>query len=136
MQAVFGARAWLAGFSLLAERVEAGQGVPLQLFWRAQQPMQIDYTVFTHLIGPADPRTGTNQWGQHDSQPCAGGYATSRWGAGETIAEDFLIVVDKDAPAGTYAIEVGLYELSTGKRLTLPNGMDTVKVGPVEIFRK
>ena len=55
---------------------------------------------------------------------------------GEVVAEDFLIVVDKDAPPGPYQIEVGLYQLESGERLALPNGDDHVLLGPVEIFRK
>ena len=98
--------------------------------------MQKEYTVFTHLLGGDNPRTHTPLWGQRDSPPCSGGYPTTRWGIGETMAEDFLIVVDKDAPAGLYQIEVGLYELDGGARLTLPNGDDHLLLGPVEIFRK
>ncbi len=136
LQHVFGGQAALAGYTLLAERIEAGQGVPIVLFWRAQQPMQTDYTIFAHLLGANNPRTHTPLWGQRDSRPCAGGYPTTRWGAGEILAEDFLIVVDKDAPPGSYQIEVGLYELSSGARLPSPNGEDRVLLGPVEIFRK
>ena len=54
---------------------------------------------------------------------------------GETIAEDFLIFVDKDAPAGSYPIELGVYELESGARLMLPDGSDHLLIGPVEIFR-
>jgi len=136
LQGVFGGQAALVGYTVLADRVESGQGVPLVLFWRAQQPMQKEYTVFTHLLGGDNPRTHTPLWGQRDSPPCSGGYPTTRWGIGETMAEDFLIVVDKDAPAGLYQIEVGLYELDGGARLTLPNGDDHLLLGPVEIFRK
>ena len=135
-QHIFGGQAVLAGYTILADRVEAGQGIPLQLFWKALQPMQTNYTVFTHLIGAMNPRTKTPLWGQHDGQPCEGGYPTTRWGPGETVAEDFLIVVDKDAPAGVYSIDLGVYELSNGRRLTLPDATDSVTIGPVEIFRK
>jgi len=136
LSASFGGQAVLMGYTLLAERVESGQGVPLVLFWRAQQPMQKDYTVFTHLLGGDNSRTHTLLWGQRDSMPCSAGYPTSRWGMGEIVAEDFLIVVDKDAPPGPYQIEVGLYQLESGARLALPNGDDHVLLGPVEIFRK
>jgi hypothetical protein len=132
----FGGQAALIGYTVLADRVEAGQGIPLVLFWRAQQPIQKEYTVFTHLLGGDNPRTHSLLWGQRDSPPCSGGYPTTRWGMGETMAEDFLIVVDKDAPAGMYQIEVGLYELDGGARLPLPNGDDHLLLGPVEIFRK
>jgi len=136
LQGVFGGQAALVGYTMLADRVESGQGVPLVLFWRAQQPMQKEYTVFTHLLGGDNPRIHAPLWGQRDSPPCSGGYPTTRWSIGETMAEDFLIVVDKDAPAGVYQIEVGLYELDGGTRLTLPNGDDHLLLGPVEIFRK
>lgn len=135
LPSTFDHQAMLTGYTLLAERIEAGQGVPLVLFWRAQQPMHKDYTVFSHLLGPTNPRTNTPLWGQNDHLPCAGSYATTKWAPGEILAEDFLIVVDKSAPAGSYQIEVGLYELANGARLKLPNGDDHVLLGPVEIFR-
>ena len=132
---VFGNQLRLVGYSLPMQRVQAGEGVPLILFWRAQQPPSSDYTIFTHLLGANNPRLNAPLWGQNDHQPCAGGYPTTRWGLGETIAEDFLIFVDKDAPAGSYPIELGVYELESGARLMLPDGSDHLLIGPVEIFQ-
>ncbi len=133
---LLGQQVELAGYTLQANRIEAGQGVPLILFWRAQQAMQKDYIVFSHLLGSNNPRTNTPLWGQRDQQPCGGSYPTSKWSVDELIAEDFNLVVDKDAPAGQYQIEVGLYELPSGARLKLAEGAERVLLGPVEIFRK
>ncbi|MBI5877916.1 MAG: phospholipid carrier-dependent glycosyltransferase [Chloroflexi bacterium] len=131
----FGGQMTLTGYTLLADRLAAGQGIPTVLFWRAQQPMQTAYTVFAQLVGPTNPRTGTPLWGQYDNQPCAGGYPTTRWDPAETLVHDFLIVVDKETPAGTYQIVVGAYDLKTGVRLTLSDGSDHVTIGPVEVQR-
>ncbi len=133
---VFGKQLRFVGYTLVADHVASGQGIPIILFWRAQQPIRSDYTIFTHLLGAANPRTNTPLWGQNDHRPCAGGYPTTRWSVGEIIAEDFLIVVDKDAPAASYALEVGAYELDSGARLTLPSGADRVMIGPVEILNR
>jgi 4-amino-4-deoxy-L-arabinose transferase-like glycosyltransferase len=138
---LFGDHIELLGYSIVFgdvvfKRIEAGQGVPLQLFWRATRPIPKDYTVFTQLLGPPNPRkNGAPLWGQRDKQPCETFYPTTRWSVGETIVEDFNLVSDKDAPAGQYAIALGLYDLATGARLRLPNGADHLSIGPIEIFR-
>jgi len=133
---LFGKQLRFVGYSIVSNTIAAGQGIPIILFWRAGQPTRSDYTIFTHLLGASNPRTNSPLWGQNDHQPCAGGYPTTRWSVGEIVAEDFLIVVDKDAPAGSYSIAVGAYELESGARLALPNGDDRVVIGPVEIVRK
>jgi hypothetical protein len=38
---------------------------------------------------------------------------------GEAVIDPHLIPVPTDAPPGEYGIEVGLYQLSTGERLSL-----------------
>jgi hypothetical protein len=138
---VFDHQIELLGYSIMfdhtdIQRVAAGQGVPLQLFWRALRPMPKDYTVFTQLLGSPNPRKNSAPlWGQRDKQPCDAFYPTTHWSMGETIIEDFNLVSDPDAPAGQYSIALGLYDLVTNTRLTLPNGDDQLLISPIEIFR-
>lgn len=103
----------------------SGGSVTLDLYWSADAKPEGDYTVFTHLLGEAhNPRTQGPVWGQHDSQPADGGYPTTQWLVGDVIVDRHVIPVDADAPAGEYRIEVGLYTVEDGKRLSVwgPDG--------------
>jgi hypothetical protein len=92
--------------------VEPGDSLELVLYWQTLAPMDISYTVFTHLLD------GNNMiWGQHDSVPGEGTLPTTGWVAGQVIEDHYVITVKPDAPAGEYTIEVGMYDAATGQRL-------------------
>jgi len=78
--------------------------------------MEEDYTVFVHLVD----EEGTI-WGQHDSQPVNGYYPTSFWDQDEIVKDKHAFVVSEDTPPGEYRIEVGMYRLADGQRLTIVN---------------
>ena len=76
--------------------------------------------MFTHLLGQAhNPKTQGPVWAGHDSVPADGGYPTSQWLVGDVIVDHHPLVVDPDAPAGTYQIEVGMYTWPDGVRLPI-----------------
>jgi hypothetical protein len=79
--------------------------IRLDLIWRARQPIEHDYTVFTHALDGAGRLIG----GQ-DNQPAKGAYPTSWWIPGEYISDTYTL-----PPAE--AIDVGLYDPETGARL-------------------
>ncbi len=89
-----------------------GQIVHLTLFWQALQPMEEDYTVFTHLIDGEG-----NIWEQKDNPPVDGFYPTTQWEKGEIVRDQYNLVISPDAPPGEYQIEVGMYLAETGERL-------------------
>jgi hypothetical protein len=86
----------------------------LVLYWQAQQKMEADYTVFVHLVGP-DGRI----WAQRDAPPDNGAYPTSRWAAGEVIADPVRVPLPPDRPDGPMEIVVGMYRPDTGQRLSV-----------------
>ncbi|MGQ9667805.1 MAG: hypothetical protein ACUVWB_10865, partial [Anaerolineae bacterium] len=88
---------------------EAAAGIlPLQLFWRAERPLDEDYTIFVHLVD-RDGRI----WSQHDKPPLDGDYPTSFWRPGETVMDTYALSL-AGVPAGTYWLEVGLYPSAGG----------------------
>jgi hypothetical protein len=92
--------------------VRPGDSLHLTLHWQALAPMDVSYTVFTHLLD------GNNViWGQHDGVPGGGTLPTTGWVVDQVIDDQYLITVKPDAPAGDYAIEVGMYDAVTGQRL-------------------
>lgn len=113
VEAELGGQVRLLGYNLDGT-LSPGQTFQVTLFWEALHPMERDYTVFVHLLGPEGRIQG--QW---DSQPADRLYPTSRWQAGEIIRDRYDLTVAPDAPPGRYLIEVGMYLLQTGERLTV-----------------
>lgn len=78
----------------------------ITLYWRVLAEMDVDYTVFIHLLG-AD---GT-LLGQGDGPPFGGDYPTSYWRAGELLADSHAL------PVGGKRVLVGLYRPVDGTRM-------------------
>ncbi|MBN1399880.1 MAG: glycosyltransferase family 39 protein, partial [Anaerolineae bacterium] len=125
IEARLGPSILLEGYTLYDEagrersRVSRPERVILDLYWRATERPEDDYTVFVHLLGEAhNPRTQGPVWGQHDSQPGNDSAPTSQWVAGDHLVDRHLVPVDADAPAGEYRIEIGMYG-QDGQRLEI-----------------
>ena len=73
-----------------------------------------DWTVFTHLLGPAKP-DGSTVWAGHDAQPGQGSVPTTTWAPGDLILDEYQLQLPPDAPPGEYEIEVGLYDPASGR---------------------
>jgi len=96
----------------VAGSVVPGGSLAVDLRWRAEQPAEIDYTAFVHLVNQSGQIAG-----QHDAQPTDGVYPTSAWLPGETIVDHDQIALPRSLPPGPYHLEVGLYDLKTGQRV-------------------
>jgi len=75
--------------------------------------MDRSYTVFAHLLDSENQVRG-----QKDSLPAGGARPTTGWVPGEFIIDEYGLVVEADAPPGEYLLEVGMYDASTGERLS------------------
>ncbi|MBN1887211.1 MAG: glycosyltransferase family 39 protein [Thermoflexales bacterium] len=91
---------------------QPGQDVCLVLYWQALREMDVPYTVFTHILDPADKAAG-----QKDSWPRDGDYPTPFWMKGEVISDEYLVPFSAQAQAGEYRLLVGMYRHDTGERL-------------------
>ncbi len=114
--ATFGDRVLLLEAQVGRDEARPGDVVPVTLRWRGLRSMDVDYTVFVHLVGP-DGRLH----GQVDSWPVQGSFPTSQWAPGEAVLDRYEVRLEPDAPAGAYRVEVGLYELETMERLPVLN---------------
>ena len=93
---------------------DPGGRVKLLTRWQALRPIDQDYTVFFHAVGPDDTR-----WGQQDTMPQDGNLPTSIWQPGQVIEDEYQITLAADAPVSSdYRYLLGLYEWQTGARLT------------------
>ena len=116
------------------ERVRPGGTVVVDLFWQALRRPDREYTVFVHLLGGYNPATGGPVWAQKDSQPLDGGHPTPRWLPGQTVADRHTLVLPQNIPPGTYSIEVGLYDASSGDRLSVSDSdQDRILIGEIQI---
>jgi 4-amino-4-deoxy-L-arabinose transferase-like glycosyltransferase len=120
----------LVGYSLLEERLAAGDIAPLTLFWQVDQTPSQRYKVFVHLLDP-----GNHIVGQRDAEPGGGARLTTLWSPGETIVDNYGLPIHPGTPPGVYRIEVGLYDPATGERLTQPDGAGQVWLEPLVVER-
>ncbi len=103
------------GYALDAKQpLTGGDRVKLTLYWRALKTMDTSYTVFTHLLN-----RDNKIYGQQDRLPLAGARPTTSWAPGEIFVDEYEFDVAPDAPAGTYQIEIGMYNSADAKRLSV-----------------
>ncbi len=82
--------------------VRAGDSVRLTLYWQALSRTSRNLTVFAHALDGSGILRG-----QKDSLPRGGTLPTDRWLPTEIVTDARELVIQKDAPAGEYQLEVG-----------------------------
>jgi hypothetical protein len=124
----------LLGYSLDSEAYRPGDTIHLTLHWLGLQEMSQNYKVFVHFMDAQ----ATTMWAQHDGDPVGGFTPTTRWLAGEVVADRYTLYIPPEAPPGTYKLFTGMYEWETVRNLTIltpgaasPN--NRVLLGEVEV---
>ena len=108
--------------------VQPGDTLHVTLRWQALHALDDSYTVMVQLI-----REGTQIWGQNDHVPRGGQSPTDTWTADQVVTDKFELAISPDAPPDSYDLVVGIYHSATIKRLKLPDGIDFVVLGKVEV---
>ena len=126
----FGNDITLEGYTLAPERPFAGDVMQLTLFWKTAVSLDTRYKVFVHLLD-----SDGNLIAQRDSEPGGNLMPTDGWHAGEQIVDNHGLLIPADAPAGTYTIMMGLYEVG-GENGRLPiqfegEVMDALPIGEI-----
>jgi hypothetical protein len=99
----------------------------VKLWWRAEANLPESYKVFVHLLDANGvPRA------QADVIPANGARPTWSWLPPEIIADEIVLKVPADLPAGQYRLTAGLYDELSGERLTLPDGTDSVELAKID----
>ncbi len=124
----------LLGYSISSSEVEAGDILQLTLFWQASKPIEQRYKVFTHVL---DGRS--HIVGQRDAEPVGGTRPTTTWQGGEVVADNYGVLVLPGTPPGEHQLEIGMYSLETGQRLSVsqdgePLG-DRILLEPIEVLQ-
>ncbi len=107
----FGDQIALLGYRADGATAAPGDTLELTLFWQAQRPLDIEYQVFVHILGP-------------DGQPVAqsdkinpGDFPTHRWPTGQYVPDTHRLTLPADLPPGSYPVVTGLWVQSEGWRL-------------------
>jgi hypothetical protein len=120
-------------------QVAPGDTVGLILQWESLAHAEESYTVFVHLIDGANRPVVTL-----DYTPLGGAAPTHlwipKWLPGQRLYDPYRLPIPADLADGTYYIEVGLYEMTGGRRLLLSdeggsNSGDRYILGPVVVDR-
>jgi len=112
-QAKLGGKMELQGYDVSPSIGRAGQELVATLYWRALAPMDQNYTVFVHLVGPDGERVA-----QHDGEPWwEVPLPTSTWQPGEKLRDQHVLELPPDLAPGSYRLQVGVYYWQTLERL-------------------
>ncbi len=79
---------------VVPERVRPGDSVAVRACWEGLAPMERDYTVFVHVIGPESSRVM-----ERYTYPGLGRYPTSLWQPGEAFCDTYVGDIETWAPA-------------------------------------
>jgi hypothetical protein len=96
--------------------VRPGDSIDLVLTWRALAPVEESYTVFVHLID-----AGNHVVEALDYTPLGGAFPTQlwfpKWLPGQAVWDPYQLKVPDDTPPGDYFIEVGMYGMTSIRRV-------------------
>jgi hypothetical protein len=119
----------LTGYDLDKEVVAAGETIQLTLYWVAQEPTIIAYSVFNHLTNPQGELVA-----QRDSWPVQGQWPSTCWQSNEVIVDTYVIELPTELPPSTYILGTGLYDGRNGTRLRANNGDDIISLTEITVI--
>jgi 4-amino-4-deoxy-L-arabinose transferase-like glycosyltransferase len=120
----------LLGYSLLNDRLAAGDIAQLTLFWQADRTPGRRYKAFLHVLDGANHIVG-----QRDAEPGGGARLTDGWPPGEVIMDNYGLPIHPATPPGEYRVEVGMYDPETGQRLLAPGEQGQIWLEPLTVER-
>jgi hypothetical protein len=112
LDAQLGDHIYLRGYQLNARNVSAGHTLTVTLFWQSDSRLAEDYHVFVHLLD-----TEGRLLVQQDGVPVYGERPTWSWWDGEVIRDEYVLILDRNLPAGDHTPSIGMYDPVTGVRL-------------------
>ena len=104
----------LVGYDLPAAQWQAGDMLPLDLYWQALGKPTLDSKVFVHLYDEAGTLVS-----QQDDRPYYGTRPPYTWESEEIISDSYQLLLPPDLSNGRYYLAVGMYQPGSGVRLPL-----------------
>ncbi len=115
-----GEKVRLLGYDLDTAEAHPGGAVVVTLYWQALTPFSRNYQTFAHLYD------GESLLAQHDTAPECAVNPTTRWEAGDVIADPHIITLPDSLSTGEAPLYVGMYDLITGERISVPDARDNL----------
>ncbi|HIQ04184.1 MAG TPA: DUF2142 domain-containing protein [Anaerolineae bacterium] len=119
----------LVGFDLDRRMLRPGESLRLRLYWEAQQPLEVDYVAFAHLLLPPDA-----VWAGQDRPLQLDGAGSSAWPVGRVVRNRYDLRLPPNAPPGDYIVEVGIYEPESFTRLKVGQSDAGIVLGTVRVL--
>ncbi len=120
----------LLGWQLPGQPWQAGQTIPVKLWWQADAPPTADYKLSLKLW-QAD---GTLAAQGEDEWPGGALYRATRWQPGEAVYHPAAITLPASLPPGQYWLNAELYHPDTIQPLPrADDGSTVVTLGPVTV---
>jgi hypothetical protein len=121
LEVSFGDRVVLLGAELGQQVLHPGEKAEVTLCWESKAQMDVDYSVFLHLLGrnsSSGRSEHTERVGQLDIYPGVGSYPTTLWRVGDIICDDYQVPISPEATAPVAAqVQAGLYQRDSLERL-------------------
>jgi hypothetical protein len=111
----------LAGFRVDSHQVGIGDVATLTLYWRAVSILPTRVKVFVHLLDASNQVVA-----QRDGEPVGDMRPTTTWRAGESLEDNYGVMIAPGTPPGEYAIEIGVYRADNGARLPISLGSENI----------
>jgi hypothetical protein len=120
--------ALLLGYDTAPAR--GADALDVTLYWLALRDVSANYKAFVHLLGPDGAVIA-----QHDGDPVGGYTPTSRWRAGELIADRHRIPLPDGLSSGEYGLKAGMYQPEPPRNLPVdpPTPDGRVDLGTVRL---
>ncbi len=113
----FGDDVVLQGFDVAVSA--AASELEITLIWSTSERITRPYTVFNHLLNSEGEIVA-----QHDGWPVANQWPPNCWASNEAIVDRHIISLPDNLMPGVYRLVSGLYDATTGDRLTTSSGDD------------
>jgi hypothetical protein len=111
----FGDQIVLIGYDAPRKRVQAGDTLPLTLYWKAKYELEINYQVFVHILDARGHLVAQSD------RLNPGEFPTRRWPLDKYVRDRHEIQLPADLPPGSYTVSTGMWVQSEGWRLPLFN---------------
>ncbi|MBI5302084.1 MAG: glycosyltransferase family 39 protein [Chloroflexi bacterium] len=123
---LLGNRIALLAFEPATTIVRAGEPLDVTIYWRAQEPTNVDARMFVGLFAADGTLVASS-----DELPIGNALGTSRWTPGEILREPIRVRVPAKTAPGDYTLRVALYDPRTNEPLDAPPGKWVAENGQV-----
>ncbi len=103
----------LVGATFSPGRAAPGEAVRVTAFWKVNQAIAADYTIFVHIEDVDGKVDRLNA----DHMPVQGTYPTSKWKVGETVKDEFTIYVPPGMAVRGLNVLIGLWDPKSDQRM-------------------